>query len=179
MVLLSAPRYPNPMADIFDVIADPTRRELLELLGTRHEHAVGAASAAGISAAGVSAAGISVGDIVASIGLSQPTVSKHLKVLRDHGLVTVREDGQHRYYRLERAPLKYVEAWLVPFLSRDAESQQATRFAPSAGVGVANAIGRTAAAGAELVRTVIHRTGARVSMLVPKGFTATFRQRRR
>ncbi len=172
------------MADIFDVIADPTRRELLELLGTRHEHAVGAASAAGISAAGisaagVSAAGISVGDIVASIGLSQPTVSKHLKVLRDHGLVTVREDGQHRYYRLERAPLKYVEAWLVPFLSRDAESQQATRFAPSAGVGVANAIGRTAAACAELVRTVIHRTGARVSMLVPKGFTATFRQRRR
>ena len=174
MVLLSAPPYLDPMADIFDVIADPTRRELLELLGKRHNHAAGEARAGEASAAG-----ISVGDIVASIGLSQPTVSKHLKVLRDHGAVTVREDGQHRYYRLRRAPLKLLEVWLVPFLTRGTESQQASRFARSAGVGVANAIGRTAATRAELVRTVIHRTGARVSMLVPKEFVVPFRKRRR
>src|SRR3954470_11867423 len=95
------------MADIFDVIADGTRRELLQVLLAQY---VSTESESGE---------ISVGQIVERMGLSQPTVSKHLKVLRDHGLVTVREDGQHRYYRLDTAPLEEVEDWLIPFLSAD------------------------------------------------------------
>ena len=62
---------------------------------------------------------LSVSDIVGHLGLSQPTVSKHLKVLREAGLVTVREVGQHRFYRLEYSPLEEIEDWLIPFLSVD------------------------------------------------------------
>lgn len=95
------------MADIFDVVADPTRRDLLQVLLDRyvaHEPDSGE---------------ISVGEIVDKLGLSQPTVSKHLKVLRDHGLVTVREEGQHRYYCIDTSPLEDLEDWLIPFLSAD------------------------------------------------------------
>ena len=70
------------MADIFDVIADGTRRDILQLLRERDasgEH------------------GTSVSQIVTRLGVSQPTVSKHLKVLREAELVSVREEGQHRY----------------------------------------------------------------------------------
>ncbi len=73
------------MADIFDVVADPTRRDLLTALLERY---VSPDSETG---------DISVGDLVDALGLSQPTVSKHLKVLRDHGLVSVREDGQQYF----------------------------------------------------------------------------------
>ena len=85
------------MADIFDVLADGTRRELHSRL-ERH------------------AGEVSVSTLVAELGISQPTVSKHLKVLREAGLVAVREEGQHRYYRLDRAPFADLEAWLAPFL---------------------------------------------------------------
>jgi ArsR family transcriptional regulator, arsenate/arsenite/antimonite-responsive transcriptional repressor len=85
------------MADIFDVLADGTRRELLRRL-ERH------------------AGEVSVSELVTELGISQPTVSKHLKVLRDAGLVTVREKGQHRYYRLEPDGLAGVGAWIGPFL---------------------------------------------------------------
>jgi DNA-binding transcriptional ArsR family regulator len=88
------------MADIFGVIADVTRRDILRLLLDR-------------SVAGES--GTSVSHIVQQLGVSQPTVSKHLKVLREAGLVSVREDGQHRYYSLSAAPLDEVEDWLMPF----------------------------------------------------------------
>ncbi|MEO7348845.1 MAG: metalloregulator ArsR/SmtB family transcription factor, partial [Terrimesophilobacter sp.] len=95
------------MGDIFDVIADPNRRELLRvLLESQLEH-------------GHSHGEVSVGGLVDALGLTQPTVSKHLKVLRDSGLVVVREDGQHRYYRLEPAPLEALEDWLIPFLGAD------------------------------------------------------------
>ena len=100
------------MADIFDVVADATRRDLLQVLLDRY--------AASDTSRGRSNAGeISVGEIVEKLGLSQPTVSKHLKVLRDHDLVTVREEGQHRYYSLDTSPLEELEDWLIPFLSAD------------------------------------------------------------
>lgn len=95
------------MADIFDVVADATRRELLQVLLERY---IASEPASG---------DISVGELVEKLGLSQPTVSKHLKVLRDSGMVSVREDGQHRYYRLDSAPLEVIEDWLIPFLSAD------------------------------------------------------------
>jgi DNA-binding transcriptional ArsR family regulator len=97
------------MADIFDVIADPTRRDILRVLLDRHTDAVH------------SVGEISVSEIVATLELSQPTVSKHLKVLREAGLVSVREEGQHRYYRLDAGPLEAVEDWVIPFTASDDE----------------------------------------------------------
>ncbi|CAN00572.1 ArsR/SmtB family transcription factor [Clavibacter michiganensis] len=92
------------MADIFDVVADPTRRDLLRVLLDRR--AVPEAPTGEIS----------VSELVQTLGISQPTVSKHLRVLRDSGLVSVREEGQHRYYRLEPAPLEALDAWVAPFV---------------------------------------------------------------
>jgi ArsR family transcriptional regulator len=89
------------MPDIFDVVADSTRRDVLRLL----LETSGAAS------------GVSVGEIVGRLGLTQPTVSKHLRVLRDSGLVRVREDGQHRYYSLITTPLEDLADWVAPFVS--------------------------------------------------------------
>ena len=102
------------MADIFDVVSDPTRRELMSALLERsllrdvptRTAATVPRTASGPAGVGPAAGEISVGDLVERLGLSQPTVSKHLRVLRDHGLVTVREDGQHRYYRLDPGPSK-------------------------------------------------------------------------
>jgi ArsR family transcriptional regulator len=116
------------MADIFSVIADPTRRHVLSLLLERYvaadegAHGGEAASSEPPSEAPASDAPmgeVSVSELVALLELSQPTVSKHLKVLRDAGLVSVREVGQHRYYALESSPLEEVEDWLIPFLSAD------------------------------------------------------------
>jgi DNA-binding transcriptional ArsR family regulator len=115
------------MADIFDVIADGTRREILQLLLRRASEAD---------------TGTSVSQIVAALGVSQPTVSKHLKVLRDAHLVSVREEGQHRYYSLSAAPLDEVDDWLVPFLDGDGGE---------AGDGVAVALPDSAAHAAEVV----------------------------
>ena len=80
------------MADIFGVVADSTRREILRILLERYNQS------------GAVGGELSVSDIVVQLGLSQPTVSKHLKVLREAGLVGVREAGQHRYYHLDYAP---------------------------------------------------------------------------
>lgn len=95
------------MADIFGVVADSTRREILRILLERYNQSRTAGGE------------LSVSDIVDKLGLSQPTISKHLKVLREAGLVGVREAGQHRYYHLDYAPLEEIEDWLIPFLSVD------------------------------------------------------------
>jgi ArsR family transcriptional regulator len=102
------------MADIFDVVADSTRRDILAVLLDRE------------STRPESHGEISVSEIVSTLGLSQPTVSKHLKVLREAGLVGVREEGQHRYYHLDRGPLEVLEDWLIPFVATDAASDAAT-----------------------------------------------------
>ena len=83
------------MADVFDVVADPTRRDIVRLL-----HSAGAGGE------------MSVGELVEALGITQPTVSKHLKVLREGGVVGVREEGQHRYYRFEPSALAALEQWL-------------------------------------------------------------------
>lgn len=152
------------MGDIFDVIADPNRREILRVLQeSQHDH-------------GNSKGEVSVGGLVDALGLSQPTVSKHLKVLRDNGLVDVREDGQHRFYRLQPAPLEVLEDWLVPFLGPDdglsGIDVGASAFAAWAGSGLPKplrkvaetiehptdagaAVGRTAAEASHQVRVAI------------------------
>lgn len=111
------------MADIFDVVSDATRRDILQALLERY---VAADSDSGE---------ISVGELVAKLGLSQPTVSKHLKVLRDIGLVSVRDEGQHRYYSLDATPLEALEDWLIPFLSADfdASDESSTVFSAWSG----------------------------------------------
>jgi DNA-binding transcriptional ArsR family regulator len=79
---------------VFDVLAEPHRRQILDLL-REDERAVG--------------------DLVAEVGISQPSVSKHLRVLRDAGLVEVRTDAQRRLYRLRPEPLREIDEWLEPY----------------------------------------------------------------
>ena len=143
MVLLGSAGYPEVMADIFDVLADGTRRELLHRLLDNSQTSTGEG-------------GISVGDLVTELGISQPTVSKHLKVLRDHGLVTVREEGQHRFYHLDPAPLGEVSAWLSPFDDAVLDSGAgSTVFAAWAGTEVGDKMGRAAADTAHTARVAL------------------------
>jgi hypothetical protein len=74
-------------------------------------------------------------------------VSKHLRVLREAGLVRVREEGQHRYYSVEPGPLEAVEDWLIPFVSADSltsEAMASTPFAAWAGATVPAPLRRAA-----------------------------------
>lgn len=80
--------------ETFAVLAEPSRRDLLTLL--RHGEA-------------------SVTSLVERSGLSQPVVSKHLRILRDAGFVSVLPDGQRRMYRLAPEPIAEIDAWLEPF----------------------------------------------------------------
>jgi DNA-binding transcriptional ArsR family regulator len=89
------------MTDLFDVLADETRRHIV----VRLNQSSGSPASPLVE--------LSVGELVESVGATQPTVSKHLKVLRDAGIVTVREEGQHRYYRLNPAALAPVSDWLA------------------------------------------------------------------
>lgn len=108
------------MPDIFGVIADATRRDILQVLLERH----------------LDGAEISVSEIVNQLEISQPTVSKHLKVLRDAELVTVREEGQHRFYSLEPEPLEMVEDYVIPFLSAGFDTEVTVEYLDSDGVSV-------------------------------------------
>lgn len=78
----------------FEAVAEVSRRQILDLLRTGERPA---------------------GDLVAATGLSQPGVSKHLRLLREAGLVSVRPDGQRRLYRLEAGELASLDEWLQPF----------------------------------------------------------------
>ncbi len=82
------------MVAVFEVLAEPNRRRILDLLV---------------------AAERPVGDLVDALAISQPAVSKHLKVLREAGLVDVRADAQRRLYRLRAEPLRAVDDWLAPY----------------------------------------------------------------
>jgi DNA-binding transcriptional ArsR family regulator len=78
----------------FEVLAEPSRRRILDLLRPGEQP---------------------VGVLVERLGLSQPAVSKHLRVLREAGLVSVRGDAQRRFYRLEPQPLRELDRWLAPY----------------------------------------------------------------
>lgn len=82
------------MTTIFDVLADPTRRKILDLLRVRPRL---------------------VGELVDALQISQPGVSKHLRVLREAGLVQVRQDAQRHWYELQPEPLTEVSDWLEPY----------------------------------------------------------------
>lgn len=82
------------MPTAYEALADPHRRQILDLLRTRERL---------------------VGELVERLGLSQPGVSKHLRSLRDAGLVRVRRDAQRRWYALCPEPLAEVDTWLAPY----------------------------------------------------------------
>lgn len=108
------------MADIFSIIADPTRRQILSVLRD-------CADQSGSDASTSHPGELSVSELVSRLELSQPTVSKHLKVLRDSGLVEVRDEGQHRYYRANPSALAEVRDWVQPFLvTAEVETAQGT-----------------------------------------------------
>jgi DNA-binding transcriptional ArsR family regulator len=79
---------------VFEVLAEPNRRRILDLLGSDERP---------------------VGELVSELALSQPAVSKHLRVLREAGLVAVRTDAQRRLYRVRTEPLRAVDEWLEPY----------------------------------------------------------------
>ncbi|MER6678847.1 metalloregulator ArsR/SmtB family transcription factor [Streptomyces sp. NPDC000983] len=78
----------------FDVLAEPQRRRILDLLVERPRL---------------------VGELTEALGLSQPGTSKHLRVLREAGLVRVRQDAQRRWYELRPEPLAELDAWLASY----------------------------------------------------------------
>src|SRR5258708_34670733 len=79
---------------VLEVIAEPTRRRILDAVRDGER---------------------SVGELVEKVGMHQPGVSRHLKVLREAGLVEVRQDAQRRLYRLRPEPLMELDAWLEPY----------------------------------------------------------------
>src|SRR5207302_5706978 len=82
------------MQSVFEIIAEPTRRAILSLLVSSQQ---------------------SVGEIERQLGIPQPAVSKHLRVLRDAGVVESTVDAQRRLYRLKPEPLQELDAWLAQF----------------------------------------------------------------
>ena len=87
-------RYTKTVESVFEIIAEPNRRAILSLLVASEQ---------------------SVGEIERELGMPQPTVSKHLRVLRDAGFVESTVDAQRRLYRLTPKPLQELDAWLAPF----------------------------------------------------------------
>jgi DNA-binding transcriptional ArsR family regulator len=81
-------------ADPFNAVAEPRRRQLLDALGGRE---------------------CPVNDLARSLGLAQPQVSKHLRVLREVGVVTVREEGRQRLYRVNGRALKPIHDWVKSY----------------------------------------------------------------
>jgi DNA-binding transcriptional ArsR family regulator len=82
------------MTAIFEVLAEPNRRQILDLLRERERP---------------------VGELVRALAVSQPAVSKHLRVLREAGLVSARADAQRRLYRVRSEPLHELDDWLEPY----------------------------------------------------------------
>lgn len=145
------------MADIFDVLADGTRRELLAALLERRIH-------------GAPNGELSVTELVERLGLSQPTVSKHLQKLREHGLVSVRTDGQHHLYRLESEPLHEVERWVGDFVGDAATGGSAAgsaAFAAWSGVDAGESLGRRLADGTYQARAAAASASEKVVAKLP------------
>ncbi|GAB2618820.1 hypothetical protein GCM10009696_25370 [Kocuria himachalensis] len=110
------PVYSDRMGnnDVFAVIADKTRRGILAALKDGERP---------------------VGDLVAELGVSQPTVSKHLKILREAGMVSMEAQGQRRLYAVQPEPLAEVTAWVHEVVGGAAQGVSVPRHAPEDAVG--------------------------------------------
>ena len=94
MTRICSAEYIKSVESVFAIIAEPNRRAILRLLVSSQQ---------------------SVGEIERRLRMPQPTVSKHLRVLREAGFVQSTVDAQRRLYRLKPEPLQEVDAWLAPF----------------------------------------------------------------
>ena len=94
LTLIYVTKYIQTVDSVFEIIAEPNRRAILGLLMSSEQ---------------------SVGEIERRLRMSQPTASKHLRVLRDAGFVEATVDAQRRLYRLKPEPFQALEAWLAPF----------------------------------------------------------------
>ncbi len=105
------------MESAFTVLAEPSRRAILTLLASSER---------------------SVGELESALNLSQPSVSKHLRVLRDSGFVEATIDAQRRVYRIRPEPLQEVDAWMAPFRrywsARQAIRQRGLRMSRAKGI---------------------------------------------
>lgn len=158
--------------DVFAVIAESTRRDILVALRTGDK---------------------AVGELVEELAASQPTISKHLKVLREAQLVSMRAQGQKRYYALNRGPLEGIASWLETFdvgpvakAATSPGSSSPTQDQPAAGQpqdGPAGPLPEVVAAGgsapvqvgrAEVPAPVLVRDGAELSpaVVIPGGTAA-------
>jgi DNA-binding transcriptional ArsR family regulator len=120
--------------DVFAVVADGTRRGILTVLRTGDRP---------------------VGELVTELGVPQPTVSKHLKILREAGLVTMRAHGQKRFYALDPEPLEEIAGWLESFgLALQPVVPDATRPGAQHGGPAPRTVGRAAERAADLLSQI-------------------------
>jgi ArsR family transcriptional regulator len=148
------------MADIYTAIADSTRRDILSILLER-------AGAGEITAA----------DLAEQLGVTLPTATKHLGVLREQGFVRVREEGRLRYFCLELAPFDSLQTWLRPFAGPDYgddvtasahdDGAESAVFSAWAGTDVASTIGRRLAERRYQAKSAIHDAQERVTNVLP------------
>jgi ArsR family transcriptional regulator len=157
MVLPTRLRYPVPMADIFDAIADTTRRRILDILNERG-----------------GAGEITVVDLAAELGVTPPTATRHLAVLREQGLVSAREEGRLRYFRLELEPFERLRSWTSSFVDEETDEEfvssdhDATVYAAWAGADVGSTLGRVLAERSHQARSVIQGASERVTQVLPE-----------
>ena len=156
------------MADNFDAIADSTKREILQILLERG--GTGEVSAA---------------DLAELLGVTTPTASKHLGVLRELGFVSAREEGRVRYFHLELAPFDELQAWLAPFVddsyntgpgsSADQASEgDAAVFDAWAGSNVGTTLGRALADRSFRARSAVQGASEKVANVLPDSVTRRF-----
>lgn len=118
-------RYSSDMSDIFHVIADATRRDILMALRPQSDEPYE----------------VRVSDLVEKLGLSQPTVSKHLKVLRESEVVSVREEGASRFYSLNVEPLHAIEDFVLTLLNADIDTEITVEYLSENGLELVQADG--------------------------------------
>lgn len=138
--------------DVFAVIAEATRRDILVSLRAGDK---------------------AVGELVEELDASQPTISKHLKVLREAQLVSMRAQGQKRYYALNPKPLEGIVSWLETFDVGPAAAAAKSPAAPGAEVGSERAVA-TPVPGDAAVAAVLARDDAELSpaVVIPGGTAA-------
>ncbi|WP_354149565.1 metalloregulator ArsR/SmtB family transcription factor [Arthrobacter sp. 754] len=137
--------------DVFAVIAEATRRDILVSLRAGDK---------------------AVGELVEELAASQPTISKHLKVLREAQLVSMRAQGQKRYYALNRKPLEGIASWLETFdVGPGTAAAPSPAASPEAGKGHAVA---TPVPADDALAAVLEREGAELSpaVVIPGGTAA-------
>jgi DNA-binding transcriptional ArsR family regulator len=158
------------MADNFDAIADSTRREILTILLERG-----------------GAGEITAADLAELLGVTTPTATKHLGVLRELGFVSSREEGRLKYFHLELTPFDELEAWLAPFVGSEYAPDEiespatsdplelhddgAAVFAAWSGTDVGATIGRAIADRSYQARTAIQGASEKVAQALPDSVT--------